>query len=198
MKRIYYIIIAIFLLGATTIQAQRSRTYMTYAVGFGMGDLGDYISTPSWRGASLDFYHMMNPNVGIGGSVAWNVFYEEKDYDTYTEGTASLTGKQYRYSNHVPMLANVNYYFSPEDKLIPFIGLGTGVMFTRRNTDMNIYTVEQEAWNFTLEPQIGFEINNSFTSGLTVILKYYSGFQAGDLEEGQSYLSLNVGWVFKS
>ena len=198
MNKIYYFIIALFLLSASVSHAQRSRTYMTYAVGFGTGDLGDFISQPSWRGASLDFYSMINPNVGIGGSAAWNVFYEEKDFDIYTDGTASLSGKQYRYHNQLPLLANFNYYLQPEAKLVPFIGLGTGVMYTRRNTDMNIYTIEQDAWNFTLAPQAGFEVNNSFSSALTVMVKYYNGFAAGDFEKGQSYITLNLGWVFKS
>ena len=198
MNRIYYCIIALFMLISTVSNAQRSRTYLTYAVGFGTGDLGDFISQPSWRGASLDFYSMLNPNVAIGGSGAWNVFYEAKDFDTYTAGTASLSGKQYRYHNQIPLLANVNYYLNPENKLIPFIGLGTGVMYSRRNTDMNIYTIEQEAWNFTLAPQAGFEINNSMAAGLTVMVKYYNGFKAGDFEKPQSYITLNLGWVFKS
>ena len=198
MNRIYYCIIALFMLSSTISSAQHSRTYLTYAVGFGTGDLGDFISQPSWRGASLDFFSMLNPNVGIGGSGAWNVFYEAKDYDTYTAGTASISGKQYRYHNQIPLLANVNYYLNPENKLIPFIGLGTGVMYSRRNTDMNIYTIEQEAWNFTLAPQAGFEINNSMAAGLTVMVKYYNGFKAGDFEKPLSYITLNLGWVFKS
>ena len=199
MKKIYYFIIALFLLSATTISAQNnSRTYLTYAVGFGTGDLGEFISTPSWRGASLDFLHMINPNVALGGSVAWNVFYEEKDYDTYTDGTASLSGKQYRYSNNLPLLVNFNYYLNPDAKVIPFVGLGTGAMYTRRNTDMNIYTIEQDAWGFTLAPQVGIELNQDFGSAFTVMVKYYNGFKAGDFDKGQSYITLNVGWVFKS
>ena len=198
MNKIYYFIIALLLLGTTTISAQNSRTYLTYAVGFATGDLGEFISTPSWRGVSLDFYSMINPNVAIGGSGAWSVFYEERDYDTYTDGTASLSGKQYRYSNNLPLLANFNYYLNPDSKVIPFLGLGTGAMFVRRNTDMNIYTIEQEAWCFTLAPQLGIELNQDFGSAFTFMVKYYNGFKAGDFDKGQSYITLNVGWVFKS
>ena len=199
MNKIYYFIIASFLLSTTMISAQNnSRTYLTYAVGFGTGDLGEFISKPSWRGASLDFLSMINPNVGIGGSGAWNVFYEEKDYDTYTADNASLSGKQYRYSNNLPLLANFNYYLNPDSKVIPFLGLGTGAMYVRRNTDMNIYTIEQEAWCFTLAPQAGIELNQDFGSAFTLMVKDYIGFKAGDFDKGQSYITLNIGWVFKS
>jgi hypothetical protein len=167
-------------------------------MGFGMGDLGDFISKPSFRGATLDFRQMTSDKLGIGFSLGWNVFYEEKSYDTYVFENQSLSGKQYRYSNHVPMLASFDYYLTAGQKINPFIGLGTGVMYTRRNTDMNLYTVEQEAWNFSLQPQIGIEIDNNISSSFTVIAKYYNGFAAGDLDENQSYFSINVGWTFKS
>ena len=79
----------------------------------------------------------------------------------------------------------------------PFIGLGTGVMYSRRNTDMNLYTVQEEAWNFTLCPEIGVQFNSNISSATTIMLKYYYGFAAGELDEPQSYLALNVGFVFR-
>lgn len=196
MKKILYILCATFVLGLPAAYSQ-SNTYLTYSMGFGMGDLGDFISKASFRGATIDYRHMTQPNVGIGFSLGWNTFYEAKDYDTYYSGNAALSGKQYRYSNHVPMLINGDYYLNPGEKVSTILGLGTGVMYTRRNTDMNLYTLEEEAWNFTLQPEIGIQINNSITSGSTIMLKYYYGFAAGELEKPQSYLSLNVGFVFR-
>lgn len=197
MKKIFIAICTLMVFGLTTIQAQ-SKTTLSYAMGFGMGDLGEFISKPSFRGATVDWRQMTNDKMGIGFSLGWNVFYEEKSYDTYTFENQSLSGKQYRYSNHVPMLASFDYYLTAGQKINPFIGLGTGVMYSRRNTDMNLYTIEQDAWNFTLQPQIGIEIDNSLSSAFTIIAKYYNGFGAGDLPENQSYFSINVGWTFKS
>lgn len=44
----------------------------------------------------------------VGVDAGWNVFYEKKDYDTYTGGTESLSGIQYRYQNSVPLLASAD------------------------------------------------------------------------------------------
>jgi outer membrane protein len=175
----------------------QSNTYLTYAMGFGTGDLGDFVSKTSFRGATIDYYKMVQPSVGVGFSLGWNVFYEEKSFDTYTVKNQSLSGKQFRYSNNIPMLLGANYYMHPGEKVSPFLGANAGVMYTRRNTDMNLYTLEQEAWNFTLQPQIGIQMNNSISSATTIMLKYYLGFKAGDLDENQTYLSLNVGFVFR-
>lgn len=196
MKKILYIPILFIVLIAGEMTAQ-TNTSFTYSMGFATGDLSDFISKTSFRGATIDFRSMTRPDLGVGFSLGWNTFYEAKDYDTYTSGTQSLSGRQYRYSNHIPMLISFDYYMKPGEKVSPFVGLGTGVMYTRRNTDMNLYTLKQEAWNFSLQPQIGVQFNNSITSATTIMLKYYYGLKAGDLEEAQSYLSLNVGFVFR-
>ncbi|HZV44547.1 MAG TPA: outer membrane beta-barrel protein [Saprospiraceae bacterium] len=198
MKRIYYTLCTILLLAATTATAQNTRTSMTYAVGFGTGDLGDFNSQVSWRGFQIDMHKMLDLKMGLGGSFGWNVFYDEKDYDTYTDGTASLSGKQYRYTNALPLLASFNYYMNPGQKANFFVGLGTGVTYIRRNTDMNLYTIEQEAWAFTLAPEIGIEIQNNLNNAFTIAVKYFNGLAAGDFDKTQSYITLNVGWTFKS
>lgn len=196
MKKILYIASLLLIFGASELAAQ-TNTSLTYSMGFTTGDLSDFISKASFRGVTLDFRKMTRPDLGIGFSLGWNTFYEKKDYDTYTDGTRSLSGLQYRYSNHVPMLVSFDYYLKPGEKFSPFVGLGTGVMYSRRNTDMNLYTIKQDAWNFSFQPQIGVQINNSLTSATTIMLKYYYGLKAGDLAEPQSYLALNVGFVFR-
>lgn len=196
MNKLYYIFFAALICSATIGNAQ-SNTYLTYSMGFGMGDLGDFISKPSFRGAAIDYRKMVQPNVGIGFNLGWNVFYEEKSYDTYEYKNQSLSGKQFRYSNNIPMLINADYYLNPGEKMSTFFGLGTGVAYTRRNTDMNLYTLEQEAWNFSLVPEIGLQFNNNISSATTIMLKYYYGLKAGDFDAAQSYLALNVGFVFR-
>jgi hypothetical protein len=198
MKKIFYSICAILLLTTSVALAQQSRTSLTYAVGFGTGDLGDFISQPSFRGFNIECLKMTSTKIGVGGSFGWNVFYDERNYDTYTKGSASLSGKQYRYSNNLPLLANFDYYMNPGQKVNSYVGLGTGVIYTRRNTDMNLYTLEQEAWNFALQPQIGLEFDNSFSSAFTIAAKYFYGFSAGDFDKPQSYITVNIGWTFKS
>jgi hypothetical protein len=196
--KILYSIFALCILTTTSLAAQKSRTTMTYAVGIPTGDLSDFISKPSWRGVSVDLIRMLDTNIGLGASFGWNVFYDARDYDTYSQGTASLSGKQYRYSNHIPMLVNFNYYMNPGQKMIPYVSLGSGVIYTRRNTDMNLYTFERDSWNFALQPQIGLEFDNSYSSAFTISAKYFYGFSAGDFDKAQSYITINVGWTFRT
>ena len=171
-------------------------TSLQYSMGFGTGDLGDFIGKPSFRGFTIDYRKMVQPNVGVGFDIGWNVFYEEKSYAVYTDENVSLGGRQWRYNNQVPLLFAADYYLSPDEAINPFVGLGIGTMYSKRNTDMGQYTLEEDAWHFAIRPEIGimYEVNPEFSFSVTG--KYYMGFEAGDLE-AQNYFVLNFGFVFK-
>lgn len=195
MKRL--ILTCIIAVAAVTLsKAQNSYVDVAYSMGFGTGDLGDFIKKPSFRGISFDYRYAVQPNIAVGFNLGWNTFYEAKGTATYTVDNASLTGKQYRYSNNVPILATVTYFLSPDEVFSPYAALGVGTMYARRNTDMNLYTLEQEGWPFVLQPEIGIRYQAGDNVGLLVNLKYLNGFKAGDFDKSQSYFSLNVGLAF--
>jgi len=195
MKKIYLGII--FSLIYTSSLLAQSNTTFTYSIGFGTGDLGEFVQAASFRGVSVDFRKMVQDNIGIGFGLGWNTFYEELASDTYTQGNSSLTGKQYRYSNNIPITLSTAYFLKPGETVNPFFGLGIGTMYTLRNTDMNLYTLEQEAWNFLLQPEIGIQYMVNDITALTISGKFNYGFKAGsELDAAQSYFALNVGFAF--
>ena len=194
MKRI--ILSLTILLAAATASVAQSYVDVAYSVGFGTGDMGDFIKKASFRGISFDYRYLVQPNIAVGFNLGWNTFYEEKQSDTYTLDAASLTGKQYRYSNNVPMLATGTYFFSPDEFISPYAAIGVGTMYARRNTDMNLYTVEQEAWPFVIQPEVGVRFQAADNVGFLVNLKYLNGFKAGDFDATQSYFTLNLGFTF--
>jgi outer membrane protein len=196
MKKIITLISFCFLSGALFAQ---SNTTINYSIGFPVGDLSDFTQKASWRGATIDFRKMVQPNIGVGFSVGWNVFYEEFARDTYTIDNVSLTGKQFRYSNHFPMMINPTYYLKPGESMNPYVSLGIGTMYTRRNTDMNLYTLEQEAWNFLLQPEVGVQYMINEAAALNVSGKFNYGFKAGnEIPTAQSFFTLNIGFAFLS
>lgn len=169
-----------------------------YSVGIGIGDMGDFISKPSFRGVLLEYRRSINSNLSVGIDFGWNVFYEKKDYDTYTVGTETLSGIQYRYQNELPMLAALDYNFSGEENPFkPYAGLGIGTIYTERATDMGLWRLEQNPWQFLVRPEVGFLYELSYSVSAKVAAKYYYGFAAGDLDEAQGYVSINVGLAFQ-
>ena len=193
MKKLLFILFIVVSVPAVS----QNLTTLEYSMGFATGDMGDFIDKPSFRGFTIDYRRLVQPNVGVGFEAGWNVFYSEESYAVYTQENVSLGGRQFRYQNQVPLFFSVDYYFHPDETINPFAGLGLGTMYSRRNTDMGQYTLEEDAWNFALRPEIGviYEVNPEF--GFSLTGKYYYGFEAGDLNEPMSYFALNVGFVFK-
>jgi hypothetical protein len=192
MKKIMFIFLCLLSTQAFT----QSITALQYSIGFGTGDLGSYIGKTSFRGVSFDYRKLIKPNVGVGIELGWNTFYEGQSGQSYTRDNTTYSGNQYRYNNQFPMLFAVDWYSDPEGKLQPFFGLGIGTMYSMRDTDMNLYTLKQDAWHFTLRPELGAMIEVSPDVNLMVTGKYNYGFEAGDLP-AQSYFTLNFGFVLQ-
>jgi outer membrane protein len=68
-------------------------------------------------------------------------------------------------------------------------------MYSLQNTDMSVYTFENDAWHFAFRPEVGLLFQPSPGIGFTILSKYYYGVKAGDLP-AQGFFTINVGMVF--
>ena len=196
MKKIIGITIICFILAiAKSHGQQESYISINYAMSFATGELGDYISAASFRGAVFEYRMSVTDNILIGADVAWNVFYEKKSYDTYSSGTESLSGIQYRYQNAVPIMVTGEYLFMADNALKPYIGFGIGTMYSERSTEMGLYLIKENPWHFAIKPELGFFYGISYSSSIKISAKYYSGFSSGSLDN-QGYFSICVGMAF--
>jgi outer membrane protein len=195
MKKIFALVIFSSLVGMTSLFSQvQNHLSIQYDMSFAMGDMGSYISAPSFRGASAQYRYAATHNILVGIDAAWNVFYERKDYDSYTSGTQTLSGVQYRYQNQVPLLVSADYVFTPDKDFQPYIGLGIGTMYSERTTQMGIWYLEENPWQFAVKPEVGMMYKVSNGSALKLGLKYYAGM-GGDLDT-QGYLTVSLGFAF--
>ena len=194
MKKIFFVLLVMGVITATQVNAQSGLFSIQYSMGLATGDLKDFNSSASFRGMSFEYRYLIQPDLSVGLETGYNLFYDREDYATYTQGTVSLSGIQYRYTHAVPVLATFDYYLKPDNQFNPFVGLGLGTLYTYRDLDMGMFTMESDVWQFALRPQVGVLITTP-SADLIVAAKYFSGFKANDTE-GQQYFSLNIGLVF--
>lgn len=192
----FLIISAFLVMVLASVANAQSLTTTSYSMGLATGDMGDYASSFSGRGFTLDYRKMVQPNLGVGFYTGWNVFYDERPFDTYTIDNRTLSGKQYRYVNSLPIMFATDYFLKPGEDFNPYVGLGVGTIYTERATDMGIYRLTEDAWSFAFTPQIGFLYSVNRYSGINISAKYNLGLAAGDFESTQSYVSFNIGYVF--
>jgi len=195
MKKTIFFILVIGLAMPGIVKAQSGYTSVQYQIGFGIGDLGDYIEKASFRGMVIDYQRNLTTSISVGMEFAWSTFYEKKEYDTYTDGQYSLSGIQYRYSNMFPMLACVEYSLMPDGGVRPYVNLGIGTMYTMRETDMGIWMLEEKAWQFGLKPELGVIYDVSINASVKLEGKYYMGMGGSELEN-QSFFAISAGMVF--
>jgi hypothetical protein len=176
----------------------QSAFVLSYPIGFTMGGHHDYISQTSFRGITMEYVHKMKENIAIGLEVGWNVFYQKEDEKEYKEGTASITGVQYRYTNAVPLIAESKYLFASSGKnTVPYVGFGLGTLYVNRTTDFGLYRIVTDAWQFCLRPEAGVMFKFQSTVHGFIGAKYNAAFDT-DALDAQSYLTVNIGFIFSS
>jgi hypothetical protein len=192
MKKIFLILFAI--ISIQQINAQGGYFALTYSVGVPMGDLKEYIDQVSYRGANMEFYWHVKPNLDAGLEVGWNVFYSKEDKATYTQESASITGTQFRYTNAVPLIAGVRWR-KQSDKITPYIGVGIGTTSVNRSTDFGLYRIYTNTWQFCVRPEAGLMYSLGGGTAATLGVKYYANFE-NDKLTAQPYLAIQAGLVF--
>jgi len=181
--------------GCSLNTSAQQYTSFQYTIALPVNDLKDYIEKTSFRGFTFEYQTKVNSAVAVGVDVGYNLFYERKEYDTYYDGTAAISGIQYRYTNSIPIHLNGMYFLKEENHFNPFVGFGIGTTYTLRDTDMGLYRWEEDTWNFSLRPEAGFIYTVSASTGLKVALRYNAAFKTSELED-QSFFSLSTGVVF--
>lgn len=190
------IVLLVLISGALITTAQAQSTFsIQYSMGFG-GSVNNYITSMSWRGVTFEYKLYPQPNISIGIDGGWNHYYERRAFDTYTSGTSSFSGVQFRYANAVPIYVTTNYYFSPGEKINPFIGVGIGTIYMDRYTDMGIFRVTEDNWHFAMKPEAGVRVNLAMDMDLILALRYNNAFKTSDANN-QNYMTFNVGFVWK-
>jgi hypothetical protein len=174
----------------------QSFTSLQYTVGIPFGGLKDHTNKVSGRGFTFEFHKEVAPALSVGVNVGYSVFYEHKPYGSYTRNNATLTGIQYRYNNVFPMLVNAHYAFG-EGMIVPYIGLGLGTVYDLRNTNMGLYTIEENNWHFLISPEAGLLFDVSAGTSIKLNVKYDNAVKTQEAD-GFGNLNICLGFVFNS
>jgi len=193
-----YILLSIFMI-TCGIQIFGQNTFiMSYPISFPMSNLYNYTGKTSFRGTNLEFLHEAKPHLAVGIETSWNVFYEHADKADYKNGTATISGTQFRYTNVVPILAQTKYFPKVSNKTMDsYVGMGVGTLYVNRSTDFGLYRITTNTWQFCLRPEAGLVFHMKPGVKAFVGVKYYAGLSSSELD-GQSFLSANIGFIFSS
>jgi outer membrane protein W len=194
--RLKHIIISLTLLLPVMTFAQDGYTYqgLSYSMSVPTGGTQDYIDAGSYRGINYEGLHELTPKLAVGWLFGWNVFNIELRNETYVNDNVTITGNQFRYQNEFPMLVRGMYMFGAQGGFRPYLGVGMGVIYNVRRTDIGLYSLKTDAWHFSVSPELGILIPVGESTRISASVRYNYGVKARDLGQ-QSYISFNLGFV---
>lgn len=191
-KPLLIVALVVFSLGVSA----QTKTNVFYSMGLPMGDTKDYINPASFRGATIEFEKLVNPNIGVGFLVGWNTFYEAKDRATQPlpSGNGEITSNEYRYLNAIPLQATGKYYFADDDAVVrPFVGLAAGTYYMEQRRDNGLFSDSDKGWTFSMAPKVGVLVPVNYRTSLAVSVDYSTSFKSSDVPQ-HNWIGINVGF----
>jgi opacity protein-like surface antigen len=196
MKNTRYFVLAVGLMVVLKGSSQALDYYSTvnYGISLPLGDTRDFISNSSFRGFSFEFGRFFDEEISLGFLFAWSVFHESYPRDTYEIEDVTLTGNLYRYINAFPLMAVGRYYFSPDSKFRPYLGLASGAYVINKVSDFGVHRYENKNWHFGLAPEAGLIVGIGAEAYINLGARYNHAFKSG--EDTHSWLGLQAGVTF--
>jgi len=194
MRNTYKSIAIVFAMFIMPLCKAQNRLGFQYVIGIPAQGLKDFIDKTSFRGFSIDYQYMVKPSIAIGCDLGWNVFYQNMPKGTYNDGSAALTGVQYRYTNVAWGYVTAHYYFMSETALMPYVGLGIGTQYSDKDLEMGLYYVNIDDWQFAYRPEIGI-LYKVDRVGMKANLRYHGAVDSHELD-AQSFLGIGLGMTF--
>ena len=184
-----------FILVASSLQfiAAQGRYALTYNTALPLGETADMAGKFSFRGAGIEGRWEIGSKLDIGFNASWNVFYESVS-GSFTEGSSTLTGTQYRYINAYPIMFTAYKGFGSSETFFPYVGLGLGAIKADHRKEMGLWYVDSNNWHFGMAPEIGAIINTYRNFDFLVSIRYTYGVKVND-SPSLSYLGLNLGII---
>lgn len=192
----YYLYLTLVLVSLYPVQVlgQGTMIKVNFAPALPLGGTADFTGNFTGRGANFEFYKMKENKLGYGIELGTMNSYEEVSGQTHEQGTASLTGKQYRFLKITPVMASFIYIFNSEKTFRPFVAIGAGIGINTQKVSMGIFVDKTEARQLIIRPEIGAIYQLSDYVGIKLSSKYYQTFKNSDMR-AHTMMGFNLGFV---
>ena len=204
MKKIIYILFFTLLLGYS-VQAQTGLTAVSWGLATAQNeDMQNFVGTDmNLRGFGVDMRFFIKHRLTAGFSLRWDIFSAEIDKLMSVrsdELNGDISGKQWRYINTFPIMANMHYYFGNRNKVQFYLGGNAGLSYIRERFDIGVFTLEASNWHFTVVPEAGLTYPITRETRLYANLRYNYSVEAGNSITGDpssfAYFGIDLGLAF--
>lgn len=151
----------------------------------------DFTDAYSWRNVGFEVRNLTGTR-SYGLAIGLNVFNDVVDAThTFADQPVTLTGRQFRTINAMPILATAHKYLGPMSSTHAYVGAGVGTIWARNRVDVGILSVDESHWHFAVVPEVGVVIPLQNQLWVYVNVKYNWGASTDDIT--QQYFGFNIG-----
>ena len=195
--QVIMIIIALISLAHGSALAQDDLFGFSYNMSLPTLETRNFISNESFRGATLESRNFVAPNLAVGISIGWQVF-DEQTFETIDVNngvfSATVSGKQFRYINSVPVLANAYFYGGDQNGPRILIGTGLGAYYVASRLEVGQVAIDNNNWHFGFAPELGFDF--PFGDSRMLISGTFNYVFNNEGTVNFSYVQLNIGLFY--
>lgn len=191
-----YKIIAVLIAGlfsAGMVQAQQGELSLNlnYSISSPVGSFKDFVSKTSYRSWTGSILYGINDKLSIGLGTGFQDFYEKYPRQTYKlEDGSDISAVLTNSVQSVPLLAEVQYKFTPNATIQPYVALGVGGNMVLYRQYVGEFDNTKNKFGFAARPEAGVYIpfRKGGPAGLTLHADYnYMPVNYNDLDNMNSW-----------
>lgn len=192
----HYAIICLLALIGTSVFAQDVKLAMSWSAAVPMGATNDYVKFTSGRGFQFELEQNINPRLSVGGTFAWQAFFN-KSYTFYFQDYSAISATKRNYINALAFMVNTKYYFpTTVNKLKVYVGMDLGTTAIENDEIYGVYRNKELYWHLAFSPVLGVDIPMTNALGINIYLKYLNSLKTKDSIH-YSWLNTGIGIYLK-
>ena len=186
-----YKIIAVLMAGlfmASMAQAQEGRLTLNlnYSVNTPVGDFKDFVNKTSYRNWAGSLLYNINDKLAVGLGTGFQDFYQKYPRQVYKLADGSdISAVVSNSVQAVPLLAQVQYNFTPNATIQPYVSVGVGGNMILYRQYIGEFGNSKNKFGFAARPEAGVYIpfRKGGPSGITLRADYnYMPVEYNDLK----------------
>jgi opacity protein-like surface antigen len=174
-KIIAVLIAGLFSAGITQAQERTLTLNLNYSINSPLGDFKDFVSKTSYRSWEGSLLYGINDKLSVGLGTGFLDFYQKYPRQTYKlESGGDISAVVTNSVQAVPLLAQVQYKFSPMAAIRPYVGLGIGGNMILYRQYLGEFENGKNKFGFAARPEAGVFIpfRKAGPAGITLRADY--------------------------
>ncbi|AXY77681.1 hypothetical protein D3H65_28495 [Paraflavitalea soli] len=155
-KIIAVLIAGLFTAGALHAQEGRLNLNINYSINTPTGDFKDFVNKTSYRSWAASLLYGINDKLSVGFGTGFQDFYQKYPRQVYKlEGGGDISAVLSNSVQAIPLLAQVQYNFTPEARVQPYVGVGVGGNLILYRQYLGEFGSSKNKFGFAARPEAG-------------------------------------------